>query len=342
MLSLKTKKDFNVSEFILNYALYFILIALVLIIIIKEPGFLSILNFRQIMAQSSSRIIIALGIGGILIAQSNDLSAGRQVGLAAVISASLLQSLDYASRMYPNLPELPLVPVILLCVAIGAVIGLINGFIVAVLKVTPFIATLGMQLIIYGINFIYVDRPPLGAQPIGGLSEKFMKYAQGSFFTGKPYQLPYIVIYAVIVSFVIWILWNKTRFGKNMYAVGGNPEAAIVSGVNVVKSTILVHVLGSMLFALGGTLEAARSGTANGNTGNGYELDAIAACIVGGLSFSGGIGTVPGVIIGVILFQVINYGLNFISVSIYYQYIVRGLIIVIAVAIDTRKTLKKK
>jgi methyl-galactoside transport system permease protein len=197
------------------------------------------------------------------------------------------------------------------------------------------------MIIVYGINSTYFDRPPYGAQPIGGLDEEFMRFAQGYFNLGG-FKLPYIVIYAAIVTFFIWLIWNKTKFGKNIFAVGGNPEAAVVSGVNLTMTLMLVYMMAGILYGFAGALEAARVGTATNNTGNMYELDAIAACVVGGVSFTGGVGTVRGVVIGVLIFQVINYGLAFIGVNPYLQYIIKGLIIIMAVAIDTRKYIKKK
>jgi methyl-galactoside transport system permease protein len=332
--SMNTK---SIGQWFMNNAIYVVLVALIVIIAIREPGFLRPTNFINILTQSSTRIIIALGIGGIVITQGTDLSAGRQVGLAAVVSASMLQASDYAYRMYPNLQEMPVIVPIIIVMAVCALVGLVNGVIVSVFKVPPFIATLGMMIIVYGLNSIYFDRPPYGAQPIGGLSNKFKDFAQGSLVS-----VPHLIIYALIVTVFVWILWNKTRFGKNMYAIGGNPEAAAVSGVNVTKYLILVYVLAGALYGFAGALEAGRVGSATNNTGNMYEMDAIAACVVGGVSISGGIGTVPGVITGVLIFQVINYGLSFLGVSPYLQYIVKGLIIVSAVAVDIRKYLKKR
>lgn len=334
-----TKKD--IAAWAMNNAIFLVLLVLLLVIIAISPDFVSINNFRNILAQASTRIIIALGIGGLIITQGTDLSAGRMVGLAAVISASLLQAPNYAYRMYPNLPELPIFMPILLVAVITGFFGLINGFIISKLKVTPFIATLGTTIIIYGVNSIYFDRPPYGAQPIGGLSQKYMDFAQGSFNVAG-FMVPYLVIYAAIVTLLIWVLWNKTRLGKNIYAVGGNPEAAVVSGVNLVKTILTVYVIAGVLYGFAGSLEAARVGSATNNTGNMYELDAIAACVVGGVSFSGGIGTVSGVVTGVLIFQVINYGLAFIGVNPYLQYIIKGLIIITAVAIDTQKYIKRK
>lgn len=331
----------NIKETLMNNAIYVVLVALLIVIVSMSPDFLSLVNFRNILTQASTRIIIALGIAGILITQGTDLSAGRQVGLAAVISASLLQAPNYAYKMYPNLKQLNIFIPILLVMIACALFGMLNGIVVSKLHVTPFIATLGMMIIVYGVNSIYFDRPPYGAQPIGGLDPKFTKFAQGSFNIGG-FMIPYLVIYAIITIAIMWFIWNKTKLGKNMFAIGGNPEAAAVSGVNVARNIIIIYTLAGLLYGFAGSLEAARVGTATNNTGNMYELDAIAACVVGGVSFSGGIGTISGVVIGVIIFQVINYGLAFIGVSVYLQYIIKGLIIISAVAIDTRKYIKKK
>lgn len=334
-----TSKD--ILEFMMNKAIFIVLLVLLAVIIVIEPDFVNINNFRNILSQASTRIIMALGVGGIIVAKGTDLSLGRQVGLAAVVSASLLQKADYAYKMYPDLPILPIIVPILLVMLVTGMFSFINGFVVAKFKVDPFIATLGMMVIVYGVTSIYFDRPPYGAQPIGGLDERFTWFAQG-YFDINGFIVPFLVLYAVAISVIIWVLWNKTRFGKNMFAIGGNSEAATVSGVNVVKYLLMVYVLAGLLYGLGGALEAARIGSATNNTGNMYELDAISACIVGGLSFSGGRGTVPGIITGVLIFQVIAYGLTFIGVNPYWQFIIKGLIIISAVAIDNRKFIKKK
>ncbi|MBB6177218.1 methyl-galactoside transport system permease protein [Anoxybacillus tengchongensis] len=334
-------KNSAVIKWFVDNVIYVVLVLLVAGIVVISPDFLSITNLINILSQSSSRIIIALGVAGILITAGTDLSAGRMVGLAAVISASLLQAPDYAYKMYPNLPELPLfIPILIAMIATG-VLGALNGIIVSKFHVPPFIATLGMMIGVYGITSIYFDRPPYGAQPIGGLSESFIKFAQRGIPVGQ-YEVPYLIIYAVVVSIIIWVIWNKTELGKNMYAIGGNPEAAKVSGVNVTKNLIIIYTIAGILYGFSGTLEAGRVGSATNNTGNMYELDAIAACVVGGVSLSGGIGTVSGVIAGVLIFQIINYGLAFLGVSPYIQFIVKGLIIILAVAFDMRKHAKKK
>ncbi len=324
------------KAFFMNNAIYIVIFAIILFIIIQEPGFVSWPVIRNILTQSSVRLILAYGVAGIIILQGTDLSLGRLVGFAAVISASLLQRQDYLSRFYPDLPSLPLwVPLIISC-AVIAVFSAINGWVVAKFKIHPFLATLGMMIAVYGVLSIYFASGAPGPQPIGGFDERYTQLVTGTFL-----GLPNLVIYAAVVSVIVWVLWNKTTFGKNLYAVGGNPEAAEVSGVNVSRTIIMVYVLAGVLYGIGGYLEAARIGSANNGTGFGYELDAIAACVVGGISFSGGIGKVSGAIAGVLLFTIISYGMTFMGLDQYYQYIIKGVIIVVAVALDTQKYLKK-
>jgi methyl-galactoside transport system permease protein len=331
-----------VKDFLLQYAIYIVFVALVLMIAIREPSFLSINNFRNILSMSATRIIFAMGMGGILITGGVDLAAGRLVGLAAVLSASLLQDPDYSRRMYPDLPVLPVILPILIAMAACGLFGFLNGIFISKLQVPAFITTLGTMVAVYGTTSLYFDRPPYGAQPIGGLDRDFAALGTGYIGLDGVYSIPYIVIIAVVVTVLTYILFNKTTYGKNLYAIGGNAEAARVSGVNVGWTLIIVYTLAGFLYGLGGALEAARTGGATNNYGNGYELDAIAACVVGGVSNLGGVGTVPGIVIGVLIFSVINYGLTFINMSPYWQQIVKGAIIIAAVALDIRKYLKKR
>lgn len=332
-------KQNKALDFMKDYALYFVLLLLLVVIISKDASFLSLTNFSNVLTQSSVRIIIALGVAGLIVTQGTDLSVGRQVGLAAVISATLLQAVDNVNKVFPDLGVVPIPMVILLVCAIGALIGLVNGVIVTVMNVTPFIATLGTMLIIYGVNSLYYDY--VGSAPIAGFDGEYSAFTQGFFDIGG-FRLSYITIYAIFAIVLMWVIWNKTRFGKNLFAIGGNPEAARVSGVNVTLNLIGIYTLSGVFYAFGGLLEAGRIGSATNNLGFMYEMDAIAACVIGGVSFSGGVGTVFGVVVGVVIFTLINYGLSYIGVNPYWQYIIKGSIIVLAVAIDSLKHAKKK
>ena len=173
------------------------------------------------------------------------------------------------------------------------------------------------------------------------LDERYINFVTGSLNLGV-IEIPYLIFYLAIIALIMWFIWNKTKLGKNMFAIGGNPEAAAVSGVNLAKNIMIIFIISGILYGIAGFLEAARAGSTTTSTGFNYELDAISACVVGGVSFTGGVGTIPGVLIGTVLLQVINYGLNFIGVNAYWQFIIRGLIIIVAVSLDVRKYLAKK
>jgi methyl-galactoside transport system permease protein len=332
----------RVKEFARQNAIYLVLVALVIAIAIYNPNFLDIKVLRDILTQSSTKAIIALGAGLIIITGGVDLSAGRLVGFTAVISASMLQASDYANRFFPHMGQLPLWLPILIAIVVGLLVGILNGVIVAKFHVPPMIATLGTMVAVYGANSIYFDLPPNNSQPIAGFRKDFSELGTGAIGGNSNFSIPYILIIAIVIAIIVWVICNKTRLGKNMYAIGGNVQAATVSGINVARNLIYIYAIAGALYGLAGVLEAARTGGATNNYGNMYELDAIAACVVGGVSTTGGIGTVPGMLAGVLIFQVINYGLTFIGVSPYWQQIVKGAIIVVAVAIDIRKFLAKK
>ena len=282
---------------------------------ILKPNFLSYDNLINILMITSVYVIIALGEGAILITKGTDLSAGRVVGLTACVAASMLQRTDYASRIFPDIPAMPLIVPILIAVVVGLFVGLINGGIVAWLKVPPFIATLGTMTIAYGAVSLYVDRPPHGACPIGGLRNDFTDVANGAIPIAGNVRLPYIIIIAAVVLLVMWVIFNRTRLGKNIYAIGANPDAAVVSGVNVNRTLIVVYVIAGALYGLAGSLQAARQGSATNNLGYGWELDAISACVIGGVSTTGGIGTVGGILTGVLMLTFMNNALVFLNVS---------------------------
>ncbi|WP_422448960.1 galactose/methyl galactoside ABC transporter permease MglC [Thermoanaerobacterium sp. DL9XJH110] len=342
MLNTNIRKKADIREFLSQNAINMVLLALIIIIAAWNPAFLSIRCLRDILVQSSTRAIIALGAAFVLITGGTDLSSGRMVGFAAVLSSSMLQTADYARRFYPNLPNLPLWLPILLAVLAGLAVGLLNGMIVSRLSVPPFIATLGTMVMVYGINSIYFDLPPNNSQPIGGLRKDFTNLGTGFIGPNGLYSIPYILIIAVTMALVAWVILNKTSLGKSIYAIGGNVNAATVSGINVAKTLLFVYAFAGALYGVAGVLEAARTGGATNNYGFMYELDAIAACVVGGVSITGGVGTVPGVLSGVLIFTVINYGLTFVGLNPYWQQIIKGLIIVSAVAFDIRKSFVKK
>ena len=326
------EKKFDIKKFLSNNAIIILIALLALFVGFTTKNFFTLKNGTNLMLNVAPRFIIACGVSGCLITKGTDLSAGRQVGLAACLSAMLLQSVDYAARMLPWLPNIPWFVALLIVMAIMACFGAIHGCIIAFLKVPPFIATLGMQTIVYGLCSVITNN-----QPMGGYKESYLLVAKGSFG-----PLPFLAIFAIIIGAYFWFLYNKTRHGKYMYAIGGNENAAQVAGVNVTASLIRIYILASCMYALGGFLVGSKAGGASTATGNGYELEAIAACTIGGVSANGGVGKVSGILVGVLVFEVLKICLQFMGVDPAYTYIAQGLVIIIAVALDLRKYLAKK
>ncbi len=321
-----------VGKWLGNNAIIVMMLLVSLIVGIIHPNFFSWNNIVNLFKNVSIRYIIALGISGCLITTGNDLSAGRTAGFAACLACILAQTTGAAGKFYPDMATLPTWLVFVLVIAICAVIGLCNGLVVSFLRVQPFIATLGMQQVVYGICLVYT-----GGTPIGSLDKSFTSIAIDNFL-----GIPLLIWVSLIVAVGFWFLYNKTRHGKYMYAIGGNESAAEVAGVNVAATKIRIYVLASCMFGLAGCLLAAKSGGASVNTAMSYELDAIAACTIGGVSTTGGVGTVPGVLVGVLVFELMKVALQFMNVNSSYTYIVQGLVIIVAVAIDIRKYLAKK
>ena len=330
------------KEFAKKRAILLVLIVLVLITGIAQPNFLSWDNLVNVFMITSVYVIIAFGEGPILLTKGVDLSAGRVVGLTACVAASMLQRADYSDKIFPSFPAMPIIIPIFIAVVVGLLVGVLNGGIVAWLKVPPFITTLGTMVIAYGAVSLYVDRPPRGAAPIGGLRDGFTNIANGAIPIAGSFRIPFIVIIALVVFGFMWVLLNRTRLGKNIYAIGANPDAAEVSGVNVNRTLIIVYVIAGALYGLAGALQAARQGSATNNLGYTWELDAIAACVIGGVSTTGGIGTVSGMLTGVLMLTFMNNALVFLNVSPYWQNIFKGIIIVSAVAVDIRKYIRKR
>ena len=314
-----------------------LLVVVGIIVGFTKDNFFSWRNFGNLASNTAVRFLIALGVSGCLITKGTDLSAGRQVGFAACLAGVLLQRANYAGRLFPNMPEMNMGVVLLIVLAFGAVFGLLNGLIIAFLNVPPFIATLGTQTIIYGISLVFTD-----AQPIGGFQESYNNLINGCIGDPKGFYLPYLLFVAVLFGLFFWFLYNKTCHGKYMYAIGGNEIAAEVSGVNTKKAKILIYMTAGIMYAMAGYLLAAKSGGASASMGNGYELEAIAGCTIGGVSTTGGIGTIGGVLVGVLVFEFLKIVLQFLGVNPYYNYMVQGIVIVTAVALDIRKYIAKK
>ena len=340
-LKAMSPKDRNraIGDLLMNNAMFIIIAIAVIGITLARPKFMSLPSIINIINLTMAKLPIALGVGGCIILAGTDISAGRQVGLAAAISAGLQLT---ANKLFPGLPVMPIWVAVLAVLVVGAIVGFVNGFCMAKFKLHPFIVTLSTQLIVYGMLLLFLGLGTNNGQTLSGMSQEYRDFVSGVWFKVGNTVVPKYVLYSAIIAVVVWVIWNKTTFGKNMYAVGSNEEAANVSGVNVTKTIIMVFMMAGMLYALTGFFDAARIQSVNATTGLNYEADAIAACVIGGISFVGGIGKVSGAIIGVLLLQVIFVGLNFLSVDPNLLYIVKGLIILIACSIDMRKYLVRK
>ncbi len=288
-------------------------------------------SVQNLMIAESVRAFAALGVGMIIITHGIDLSIGYVVCLIASVAASFAQNVDYGAALYPGV-DFPLWLPAVAGIATGAIFGLINGLLIAYGKLPPFIATLGTLSIARGVQLIYPK-----AAVVGSLKDAYKNLAQGSLG-----PVPYLALYVVVAAVIVWILLRHTRQGTNFYAIGGNPQAARVSGINVEKELVLVYLYAGVLYGIAGVLLSARLGLANALTANGMELDAIAAVTVGGISQNGGVGTMGGMLAGVLTLGIINYGMTYLGVDSYYQLLMKGFIIIIAVYFDMKKYAKKQ
>lgn len=343
------KKD--IIKFLGDNAIVVLLALLVVYVSLTQDGFLSGRNLSNIISNVTPRLIIALGVSGCLIIKGTDLSAGRAVGLAGVVACTFLQREDYAARFFGtsgdaiwNVPALDklgtnasLIVVCLAVVALCALFGLINGLVISKLNVPAFLATLGMQTIIYGANCVYSN-----SIPVGGLRKDFGNVTSASIFKIGTFNFKYLFLFAIVCGAFFWFLYNKTRYGKYMYAIGGNENAAEVSGVNVTKAKILIYTLAGAMYGLAGFILASKAGGASVNLGQSYELTAIASCTIGGVSTNGGVGKVSGILLGVLVFELLGTSMQFLGINPNIQQIVQGVVIIVAVALDIRKYTKKR
>ena len=334
------------TDGILNNALYILMAIFIIYTAIVNHNFLKIGSITNIISLAAASLPFALGVAGCIVLTGTDLSGGRVVGLSAALSAALLQKTDLARRMFSWMPNIPtwagICIAILAVIAIGAIIGFVNGFFVAKFKLHPFIVTLATQLITYGLILMFFKLNDNNGQPVSGLSDSYKNVVTSPMLQFGNVSIPWYVLYAVIFVALIWFIWNKTAFGKNMFAVGSNAEAARVSGVNVFWTTVLVHTLAGAMYGVTGFIEGARISSITQSAGLNYECDAIAACVIGGVSFVGGTGKVSGIVLGVFVLRIIFVALTMLGIDPNLQYIVKGGIILAACSLDMRKYLAKK
>ena len=339
---------FNAKNFFLSNALYLVIAVFFIICFIISPlldkgNLLTIRHIFALFEQSATPIFYALGVAGLILLAGTDLSIGRMVGLGSVITAVILHQgpniVEFFGMGKWDFTSIPMFVRVIMAMGLSVVLctafSALAGFFTAKFKMHPFITTLSTQLIIYGTLYFATK-----GLPTGTIEPEIQNLIGGNVIIFG-YKFPKIFFYAVIAIIIVSFIWNKTKFGKNMYAVGGNPEAASVSGISVFWTTLGVFIMAGILYGFGSFFEAFRS-NASAGTGTGFELNAIAACVVGGISFSGGIGKIKGAVIGVFIFSGLTYCLTVLGIDTNLQFVLKGIIIMAAVALDCAKYLKKK
>ncbi|RKI86134.1 beta-methylgalactoside transporter [bacterium 0.1xD8-71] len=322
----------KLNDFLINNGVIIVMFVLVIYTGFTSDNFFTSNNLMNILMNISARLVIALGIAGCVITAGCDLSAGRMIGFGGCIAGTLLQKMDYSNKFFPDMeplnPFIALIIVMLIC----ALFGTVTGFFIAYLSVPPFIATLAMMEIVYGISMIYTK-----ATPLGGYVKAYTDIGSGKFL-----GINYLIWIAVIVAAITWFIFNMTRHGKYMYAIGGNMQAAEVAGVPVKLTLILIYMKAAAMYGLAGFMLGAKSGGASVQLGYGYEMEAIAACTIGGVSVTGGRGRVSSAVIGVTVFELLKVALQYLGVDANAQYIAIGIVIFVAISLDIRKYIAKK
>ena len=316
----KQDKKISIAKFIQQYGIIIVFLFLCLILTLASPYFLTEKNLINVLRQTSINGLLSIGMTFVILTGGIDLSVGSILAFAGIVGASLSSPSfgAFGGHVYPTLFAFA---VAIIC---GLLLGMANGFLVAKWRIPPFVVTLGMLSMARGLTYIYTD-----GMPIPNLDKKFLVIGQGMVL-GIPVP---VIIFAV--SFIIcWIVLYKTRFGRYVYAVGGNEKTAKISGVNTRKIILAVYSISGFFASLGGLILTARTTAGLPQAGLSYELDAIAAVVIGGTSLSGGQGTLVGTLFGVLIMGVINNGLDLLGVSSYYQQLFKGAIIVLAVLID--------
>lgn len=319
------------KEFISQNAIWLILVVLVIVMSIANSRFLTVNNLVTLLTGEACKGIIAFGIMFCILSKGIDISTGSAVAFVGVMAGALVQSSDYSQRIFGSFGEASALVGILVGVLLGIIIGVINGGLIAYTHIPPFIATMGMQLILRALAKVVADRP------VSNLPESFRYFGSG--YVGP---IPVIVIVFIIFFIISAILLTQTRFGKSVYAVGGNDNAARAAGINVEKTLVLTYAWCGICAAVAGICLAGRAGSIDpSSTGLNYEFDAIAAATVGGTSHTGGIARISGVLCGILILGVVNNGLVMMKVDDNMTNIVKGAIIIGSVVLDMRKNKKK-
>ena len=337
--------SFNLSQFLYKNGLYIVIILIfiglcIITPIVKNTQLLTVTNILNILQQASPRMFLALGVAGLILLTGTDLSVGRMVGMGMVTATIIMHNGINTGAVFGHVFDFSAMPAtakalfaLLMCVIFTTVFAMIAGFFMARFKMHPFISTMANMLIIFGL-VTYATK---------GVSFGAIDSAIPNTFIPQIGKFPTIILWAVAAVAIVWFIWNKTTFGKNLYAVGGNPEAAAVSGISVFKVTMGAFMLAGILYGFGSWLECNRMvGSGSAAYGQGWDMDAIAACVVGGVSFTGGIGKISGVVTGVLIFTSLTYALTILGIDTNLQFIFEGIIILAAVTLDCLKYVQKK
>ena len=336
---------FNRRDFFLRNGLY---IAIIIIFIglciatpiIKGVPLLTVNNVLNILSQASPRMFLALGVAGLILLAGTDLSIGRMVGMGMTAATIIMHNGPNTGSVFGKVFDFTGMPILgrvflalVICIVLCTIFTTIAGFFTAKFKMHPFISTMANMLVIFGLVTYSTKGVSFGG--IDGTIPAMIIPKLGKF--------PTIILWAAAAVIVVWFIWNKTTFGKNLYAVGGNPEAASVSGISVFKVTVGAFIMAGVLYGFGSWLECIRMiGSGSAAYGQGWEMDAIAACVVGGISFTGGIGKISGVVVGVFIFTALTYSLTTLGIDTNLQFVFSGIIILVAVMLDCLKYVQKK
>ena len=357
------KYTFDRRQFLLKNGLYIVILLVFIFLcaitpVVKGTQLLTYQNILNILQQASPRMFLALGVAGLILLTGTDLSIGRMMGMGMTAATIIMHQGVNTGSVFGHVFDftgMPLVARIVLalvvCVALCTLFTSIAGFFTARFKMHPFISTMANMLVIFGlvtystkgVSFGGIDStiPSMIIPKLG----KFGSIAPAipNMVIPKVNGFPTIILWAVAAIIIVWFIWNKTTFGKNLYAVGGNPEAAAVSGISVFKVTLLAFVMAGILYGFGDWLECMRMvGSGSAAYGQGWDMDAIAACVVGGVSFTGGIGKISGVTVGVLIFTALTYSLTILGIDTNLQFVFSGVIILTAVTLDCLKYVQKK
>lgn len=340
------KYTFNRRDFLLRNGLYFAIIVIFIGLCIATPilkggtQLLTMNNILNILQQASPRMFLALGVAGLILLAGTDLSIGRMVGMGMTAATIVMHQGPNTGGVFGHIFDFSTMPVLVrvllalvVCIVLCTIFTTIAGFFTAKFKMHPFISTMANMLVIFGLVTYSTKGVSFGA----------IDTTIPNMIIPKIGPFPTIILWAVAAVVIVWFIWNKTTFGKNLFAVGGNPEAASVSGISVFWVTVGAFVLAGILYGFGSWLECIRMvGSGSAAYGQGWEMDAIAACVVGGISFTGGIGKISGVVVGVFIFTALTYSLTILGIDTNLQFVFSGIIILVAVMLDCLKYVQKK